>query len=74
MVDLNIVEIDGKDYFEIESIQGKKDLYYYYGNENDPEDFKIFKLEKENNEEYLADLSYAEIDEAFKLFNEKHCK
>ena len=53
MVDLNIVEIDGKDYFEIESIQGKKNLYYYYGNENDPEDFKIFKLEKENNEEAI---------------------
>lgn len=74
MIDLNIVEIDGKDYFEIESIKGKENLYYYYGNENDPEDFKIFKLKKENNEEYLDDLSYVEIAEAFKLFNEKHCK
>ena len=43
MIELNVIDIDGKQYFEIEYIKGKTNTYYYYGNEENPEDFKIFK-------------------------------
>ena len=43
MVELNVININGKEYFEIENIKGKTNTYYYYGNEENPDDFKIYK-------------------------------
>lgn len=70
MIELNTMEIDGKTYFEIETIKGKENEYIYYGNEDNTEDYKIYKLKDDD----LLELNYDEINEAFTLFNEKHRK
>ena len=44
MIELNTMEIDGKTYFEIETITHNDNTYIYYGNEEDSSLFKIFKL------------------------------
>ena len=72
MIELNVIDIDGKQYFEIEYIKGKTNTYYYYGNEENPEDFKIFKGVIKDDQEFLEELNYDEFNEAAKLFNEKH--
>ena len=72
MIELNVIDIDGKEYFEIEYIKGKTNTYYYYGNEENPEDFKIFKCVIKEDQEFLEELNYDEFNEAAKLFNEKH--
>ena len=69
MIELNIMEFDGKTYFEIETITYNNNTYIYYGNEDDSSLFKIFKLGKD---EELLELSPAELNEAFKAFSEKH--
>lgn len=74
MLNLNAIEIDGKEYFEIEGIKGKENTYYYYGNEINPEDFKIFKLKVIDNEDFLEEPDSFELEEAFNLFNAKHRK
>ena len=70
MIELNTMEIDGKTYFEIETIKGKENEYIQYGNEDNTEDYKIYKLKDDD----LLELNYDEINEAFTLFNEKHRK
>ena len=73
MVELNVININDKEYFEIENIKGKTNTYYYYGNEENPDDFKIYKA-ADGDEFFLEELNYSELNEAFQLFNEKHHK
>ena len=61
MIELNTMEIDGKTYFEIETITHNDNTYIYYGNEEDSSLFKIFKLGNDD-----------ELNDAFSIFNEKH--
>ena len=69
MIELNTMEIDGKTYFEIETITHNNNTYIYYGNKEDSSLFKIFKL---GNDDELLELSYDELNDAFSIFNEKH--
>ena len=69
MIELNTMEIDGKTYFEIETITHNDNTYIYYGNEEDSSLFKIFKL---GNDDELLELSYEEHKDAFSKFKEKH--
>ncbi len=70
-VDIN--EIDGKDYFLMDEIETIKTTYYFYVGVTDSNDIQVLKKVMEDNEEYYQSLdSEKELLEAFNLFYEKH--
>lgn len=68
-ITVDALEIDGKDFILVDII----DKYYFFSEENDPENVCILKKIVEDGEELLVSLDNdAEIDKAFDLFQEKY--
>lgn len=68
-ITVDALEIDGKDFILVDTI----DKYYFFSEENDPENVCILKEIVEDGEELLVSLDDdAEIDKAFDLFQEKY--
>lgn len=67
-ITMNTLEIDGKDFILIETIE----KYNFFAEENNPENICILKELEEDNETYYVSLdSDDELDEAFILYYDK---
>lgn len=71
-IEVNTMEIDGKEFFEVDVISGNKNKYDFFAEIDNPENIKVYKIITENGEEFLEDVNSNELVEAFKLFNVKY--
>lgn len=71
-IEVNTMEFDGKEFFEVDILDNGKDKYDFYAEIENPENVKIFKLVTVDGEEYLDDVNGEELAEALKLFNNKY--
>ena len=67
-VEMNVLQVNGKDYFLMDSIIGKN-TYYYFSNIKDANDIMVLKEQGDN---FISLDSNSERDYAFSLFYEKH--
>ena len=68
-ITVDVLEIDGKDFILIDKI----DKYYFFSEENNPENVCILKEVVEDEEELLVSLDDdAEVDKDFDLIEEKY--
>lgn len=71
--EIDINEINGKDYILLDNIKAMKTTYYFYVSTTDSKDIQILKETVENNEKYIQSIdSEKELMEAYALFYEKH--
>lgn len=68
-VELNILNIDGKDYLLLDAL-GDENTYYYFSNLKDTADVIIMK-DKDTSFVSIEDKS--ELNYAFSLFYDKYC-
>ena len=71
-VEVNTMEIDGKEFFELDVLSNDKNKYDFFAEINNPKNIKVYKLIEENGEEFLEDVNSIELVEAFRLFNIKY--
>ena len=72
-VEMNILEIDNKKYFLIDSLSDSKNTYSYFSNVENVADIKVLKDIKEDEEEFLVSLdNKKELDYALDLYYQKH--
>lgn len=72
-VELNVMEIDGNQYFLVDTLGDGENNYYYFSNIKDNSDVLVLKDQKEDDEEYFVSLdSDKETDHALSLFYEKY--
>ena len=71
-VEVNTMEIDGKEFFEVDILSNDRNKYNFFAEINNPKNIKVYKLIEENGEEYLEDVNSVELVEAFRLFNIKY--
>lgn len=68
-ITVDALEIDGKEFILVEKIEE----YYFFSEENNPENVCVLKEKVENEEELLVSLDDdAEIDKAFDLLEAKY--
>lgn len=67
-VEMNVLKFNGKDYFLMDTIVGKR-KYYYFSNIKDANDIIILK---EKGDDFVSLDSDMEKDYALSLFYEKH--
>lgn len=73
MESVEVIDINGKTYIVADEIIIDGIKYVYLNNENDLLDFMIWKVQIENEEEYIVKLdSEAEFNKALQVFSEKH--
>lgn len=73
MEEVKTLEIDGKEYFLVDSIFNGKKTYYYFSNETDASDIYILTDKTENNQEYFVSIdTEKEYNNALVLFLENH--
>lgn len=72
-IDVNVTNINGKDYIEVDTIDVNGIKYVYLSNENDDKDYLILKVISDNGKEFYDNI---ESDEEFELvllnFTKKH--
>lgn len=72
-IDVNVTNINGKDYIEVDTIDVNGIKYVYLSNENDDKDYLILKVISGNGKEFYDKI---ESDEEFELvllnFTKKH--
>lgn len=72
-IDVNVTNINGKDYIEVDTIDVNGIKYVYLSNENDDKDYLILKVISDNRKEFYDKI---ESDEEFELvllnFTKKH--
>lgn len=72
-VEMNILELDGKKYFLVDSLSDNKNTYSYFSNVENVSDIKVLKDVKENEEEFFVSLNNKkEIEYALDLYYQKH--
>lgn len=71
-VDVNIIDINGKEFFEIDILNDCDIRYDFFAEIDNPENIRVYKLVTDNGEDYLEDVNGIELVEAFKLFNKKY--
>ena len=67
---VNVIDIDGKDFFLIDVI----DKYNFFAEVNNSANICILKEDIIDGEEYLINLERFEVDKALMLFYKKHEK
>ena len=73
MEETQAIEINGMEYFLVDSISNNGKMYYYFSNEKDPNDIYVLTDSVDNGEEYLVSVDNGdEFDDALILFFEKH--
>ena len=70
----NVITLENNvEYTEIDKINYNNNTYIYLSNIDNPEDFCIRKIVKENDEEYIVGInSNKEIDKVLELFMKKY--
>lgn len=70
----NVITLeDNKEYAEIDKIEYNNSTYLFLANIDNPEQFCLRKLIKENNEEFIVGLdSKEEFDNILMIFGQKH--
>ena len=71
-VEVNTMEIDGKEFFEVDILSNNSNRYGYYAEINNPKNIRVYKVVNDGDEEYLEDVNSNELVEAFRLFNVKY--
>ena len=72
-IQVETLEIDGKDYVLLESLEANGKKYFYFSNFENQNDIQILKEKIESDEKYFVSLdSETEYDEALILFNQKY--
>ena len=72
MEEVYSLELNGKQYLIIDRIKDNDNEFVYFSNEEDPKDFCIRKLAKDDNDLLIGLDSNEEFDYALKLFIVKH--
>lgn len=72
MEEVYSLELNGKQYLIIDRIKDNDNEFVYFSNEEDPKDFCIRKLAKDDNDLLIGLDSNEEFDYALKLFIAKH--
>lgn len=72
MEEIYSLEIDGKQYLIVDQIKDKDNEFVYFSNEDNPKDFCIRKLAKDDNDMLIGLDSDEEFDYALSLFFDKH--
>ena len=71
-VNVTKIDIDGKEYFLIDSISDDKNVYNFFCNPNDKDDIYVLKNKNEGEDSFYVSLDDDnEIDYAFSLFFQK---
>lgn len=72
-IDVNVTNINGKDYIEVDTIYVNGIKYVYLSNENDDKDYLILRVVNDNGKDFYDKI---ESDEEFELvllnFTKKH--
>lgn len=63
-INVNVTDIDGKEYIELDTIEVKGSKYVYLVSTNDDKDFLINKIVLDNGKEYYESL---ESNEEFQI-------
>lgn len=72
-VEMSVIELDGNQYFLVDTLEDDKNIYYYFSNLKDNKDVKVLKEKKEGDEEFFISLDNdTEVDYAYSLFYEKY--
>ena len=72
-VNVTKIDIDGKEYFLIDSISDDKNVYNFFCNPNDKDDIYVLKNKNEGEDSFYVSLDDDnEIDYAFSLFFQKY--
>ena len=75
MIDVNAIEIDGKDYMVIGALEVNNNKYLALGNKDNTFDYTFRKVIKENGEDFLVKLdSEEELEVVLKEYREKYCR
>lgn len=75
MIEVDTIELEGKEYIIVEEITINGVVYMHLANSSDPEDFCIRKVIVEDNEEIITGLdNREEFDKVLSIFAEKHHK
>ncbi len=74
-IQVNTIELNGKEYFMVDKVNDDENTYYYFSNENNKQDVHILKEKNGVNEEYYNSLDNgSEFDYALELFYKKYCE
>ena len=57
-IDVNVTNINGKDYIEVDTIDVNRVKYVYLSNENDDKDYLILRVVSENGKEFYDKIEY----------------
>lgn len=72
-IEVNTIEINGKEYILLDTIENEGNKYYYLYGMNDNKNIQILKAYKENNEEgYMSVDDESEFNEALAIYYLKH--
>lgn len=63
-INVNVTDIDGKEYIELDTVEVKDSKYVYLVSTNDDKDFLINKIVLDNGKEYYESL---ESNEEFQI-------
>lgn len=63
-INVNVTDIDGKEYIELDTVEVKGSKYVYLVSTNDDKDFLINKIVLDNGKEYYGSL---ESNEEFQI-------
>ncbi len=73
MEEVKTLEIDGKEYFLVDSISNNEKTYYYFSNESDVSDIYVLTDKEKDGQEYFVSPSTEhEYNSALALFLKKH--
>ena len=72
MEDINILNIQGKDCYLVDSIENNGNVYHYFSNLKDENDVYVLKDKMVDGEECFVAVSQIELLDALNLFYEKH--
>lgn len=66
------IDLDGKEYFLVDSVNFEKDNYHFFANSNNNEDIIVMKDKEEDGEMFYVTVdSDTEYDQAFALYFNK---
>ncbi len=74
MVEKEVQEFNGEDYFLYDSIIDEDNKYCFFAKVSDPEEIRIEKEIEDNNEMFYEDVLDEEYNYALKLFYENYNK
>ena len=65
---VEVIELDGKEFFQVDSISN----YSFFAEVSNPENICVLKEETQDGDVVLVSLEEDEIDKAFSLYYEKY--